>query len=178
MAPERWRPVRGYEDLYEVSDLGNVRSLNFHSTGMTRALRVQRYKYASVKLANRGQISRRLIHRLVAEAFLGPCAVGHQVNHRDGNKHNNAATNLEYCTASENRRHAFSTGLQSHHGESHNNSKLTDSDVVGIRARAAAGEHHSVIAHDFGVHKSTVSDLARGKRWPHIPFAGEGRVFH
>lgn len=102
LADEAWRPVVGFAG-YEVSDHGRVRR---SSSG--RILRGRRScKYLSVCLSIHGQVQQKLIHRLVAEAFLGPVPDDHQVDHLDGEKDNNRADNLEYVTGAANTARAW-----------------------------------------------------------------------
>lgn len=108
---EFWRPVKGYEGLYEVSNLGRVRSLNYNHTGKICTLKnVKQNVYLAVNLYCRGESKFKHIHRLVAETFLPnpfnlPC-----VNHKDENGLNNfvfcrldgsvdpSKSNLEWCS--------------------------------------------------------------------------------
>lgn len=117
---EEWRAVKGYEGLYEVSNLGNVRSLDhvweYVRNGVTvlnprkgKALKLQQrqHGYLCVQLHGRGGHKTRgfrtmSVHRLVAEAFI-PNPLGlPEVNHLDEDKTNNRADNLEWCTHIEN----------------------------------------------------------------------------
>ena len=102
---EEWRTIDGFEN-YEISSLGNVRSEN---KDMVR-LQHKRNGYLAVNLYNKG-MSQLLVHRLVAVAFLQNPDGLPQVNHKDGNKLNNAVENLEWCTAKGNMTHAYATGL-------------------------------------------------------------------
>ena len=70
--------------------------------------------YMQVGLSIDGKTATRYVHGLVAEAFLGLRPTGYDVNHIDGDKANNAVLNLEYCTRSENHRHAFRIGIRRH----------------------------------------------------------------
>lgn len=114
IASEEWRPVAGHEGIYSVSNLGRVRS--DRRAGNTYAgkilacpIRAGSYRYVTLG----GTPARNpLVHRLIASAFLGPVPVGKQVNHIDGIKTNNRATNLEYVTPRENMQHAMRTGLR------------------------------------------------------------------
>jgi hypothetical protein len=123
-AEESWRGVVGFADLYEVSDAGRVRRMGRAAKagrgrgGGVRLGRVltgvvNRGGYASVQLWRDGRVANKLVHVLVAEAFIGPRPHRLDVNHIDGNKRNNAAVNLEYCTRGENNAHAFRLGLRS-----------------------------------------------------------------
>lgn len=96
---EIWLPIKGFEGLYEVSNLGNVRSLNYNHTGNTNVLKPieNKYGYFQINLWKNGIRKTVLIHRLVAEAFIPnwfnePC-----INHRDENPKNNSVDNLEWC---------------------------------------------------------------------------------
>lgn len=112
-----WKPVKGYEGLYEVSDNGNVRGLA-KITGKRQipihimTSRISKFGYVMVSLCKNSKIFNASVHRLVAEAFIPnpdnlPC-----VNHIDGNKRNNTIQNLEWCSYSENNLHAYKTGLK------------------------------------------------------------------
>jgi len=121
---EIWKKVNGYEDIYEVSNFGNVRSLNHKvNTGIKnqnyvimrgRNLHIYQDKpndYKYVKLCKNNKITKKYIHRLVAIAFIPNYNDLPVVNHIDGDKENNNIDNLEWCTAQENTQHAFKTNL-------------------------------------------------------------------
>lgn len=101
-------PVKGYEGLYEVDDQGNVYSLisnRFIDSGLTTK------KYKRVCFTANGKRRFIHVHRLVAEAFIPNPLDLPQVNHKDGNKLNNHVDNLEWCSASENMKHSYDSGL-------------------------------------------------------------------
>lgn len=108
---ENWKDVIGFEDYYEVSDLGRVRN---KKTGRILKQRTREKKgYMSLELQKGGRETRKafLVHRLVAAAFLGESLL--QVNHKDFNKKNNELSNLEYVTAKDNVRHGVEGGVYS-----------------------------------------------------------------
>jgi hypothetical protein len=101
---ELWKSIEGYEGLYEISDLGNVKILErkrpngkLYKEKIMRAN--ARGNYAEVSLYKDGKATHHLVHRLVAEAFIPNPDNLPQVNHRDENKKNNCVDNLEWCTA-------------------------------------------------------------------------------
>lgn len=117
-----WKPIPLFEDRYEVSNTGLVRSLRYFGhigkTGLlkprwTNLTSKNRGKYASVRLINkiRGLDIQYRIHRLVAELFIPNPECKPEVNHIDGNTENNHYSNLEWVTSSENHKHAYNNGL-------------------------------------------------------------------
>ncbi len=123
LGAERWLPVLGYEGVYEVSDQGRVKRVGKaarHGKGRGGGARIglvlapqkQSGGYRAVQLWREGLMKRRLVHVLVALAFLGPPPERHEVNHIDGDKTRNGLTNLEYLTRSENNKHAYRIGLR------------------------------------------------------------------
>lgn len=113
-----WKPVLGYEGLYEVSNDGRVRSLDRKDRmgrdriGRELAQGNINTGYRKVDLKHNGKKSSKTVHRIVCDAFLGT-APDMWVNHKDGDKNNNHLSNLEWVTPSDNHRHAYSTGLRS-----------------------------------------------------------------
>lgn len=123
---EIWKPIAGYEGLYEVSNLGNVASLNYQNTGKRKVLALKHHSsgYVTVTLCNRGVHKNKSIHTLVARTFIDNPKNLPQVNHIDGDKTNNTVENLEWVTAKENMRHAVQNGLR----DPHNNNARFGSD--------------------------------------------------
>lgn len=107
---EIWKTIRDFSS-YEVSNKGRVRN---KKTGRIR--KPSNDRYLSVDLYRDGDFKRKSIHRLVAEAFIPRIDGKDQINHIDGDKHNNDVSNLEWCTSAENNRHAVNTGIN-HPGE-------------------------------------------------------------
>lgn len=132
---EIWKNIPEYEGLYQVSNLGNVKSINRtiiqkHSSGCDaihiykeKEIYVRKGKYLSVTLWKNNKCQRKLIHKLVAETFLNwmdykytekdydkiICKKDLIVNHKDENKYNNKVDNLEWCTYSYNNRYGENT---------------------------------------------------------------------
>lgn len=98
---EIWRDIAGYESLYQVSNKGRIKSLIAHNGTKERILKPHTigHGYLNVDLCKNGHLKKNLVHRLVAQAFIENPGNLPQVNHKDENKLNNHADNLEWCTA-------------------------------------------------------------------------------
>lgn len=110
-----WKPIKGYEGLYEVSNDGRVRRLRFtngsHDFEKVRECKqtLNTWGYMTVNLSKNGKGNTKRVHRLVANAFLGESNL--QIDHIDGNKQNNRLDNLEYVTPKENTNRAWKKGI-------------------------------------------------------------------
>lgn len=106
---ERWKDVEGYEGRYQVSDHGNVMSMNYHREGKPRLLKPGSDKdgYKQVLLYNGTGRTTARVHILVARAFLEPDPDRDQVNHKNGITSDNVWSNLEWATALEQLMHSF-----------------------------------------------------------------------
>lgn len=104
MKGEIWKPVRNYEGLYEVSNMGRVKSLNYNKTGKEKIMKGvgDGNGYLQVGLYREGKRKKCRINRLVAQAFLENPQNLPEVNHKDENKLNNCVDNLEWCSRSYN----------------------------------------------------------------------------
>lgn len=109
---EIWRDIAGYEGLYQISNLGRVKSLERNEKFCKRPETILKAflcgsGYREIILRNKDGRKPKLIHRLVAEAFIPNEEGKREVNHKDGDKLNNAASNLEWVTSSENIKHSY-----------------------------------------------------------------------
>ncbi len=166
------RVIPGYRDGYAVSDSGEVFT-RFPDNGAGPLLSDWRKKlpflhngYLVVGLWDSGHRVNRFVHRLVLEAFVGPCPTGHQASHLNGQRSDNHADNLVWSTCKENhaRKHLHGTMARgSHNGQS----KLKEPDVQKIRRRLSEGESQEAIARDFGVSQRAISAIKMGRTWSH-----------
>lgn len=168
-----WRSIAGQEGRYAVSNAGEVMSMNFKGSGLPGILKPGNCRgYHTVEI---GPDKRYTVHRLVAQAFLGPRPAGMQINHKNGIKSDNRLENLEYCTQSANMKHAFATGLQSNRGERHSQAKLSEEKVMQIRKLLGLGFKQWEIAELMGVTQPAISMVKNGGRWSHVQ-AAEGEL--
>jgi hypothetical protein len=105
---EEWKNIKGYEGLYQVSNLGRIRNKNNN----IKVNNLYKNGYLYVDLYKYGKRKRKLVHRLVAQAFIKNVNDYPQINHIDGNKKNNNAENLEWCTCSHNIKEAYRLNLR------------------------------------------------------------------
>ena len=104
---EIWKDIKGYEGLYQVSNLGRIKSFNYMNTGKEKIKTPTLQKkhpmkqggYLQTTLYKNNQSKTVVVHRLVAEAFIPNPDNLPQVNHKDHDKTNNCVDNLEWCTA-------------------------------------------------------------------------------
>lgn len=180
---EVWKDVIGYEGYYMVSDIGRIKSLErrvywtMPSGAPANRLHPERikcqyfagsrreYHYACFNVD--GVKETRIVHRMLLEAFVGPCPTGMQACHNDGNPTNNTLTNLRWDTVSNNHadKKLHGTYLK---GETAAGAKLTEQDVRDIRVRLAAGDKHIDIADDYPCTRDNISAINTGKSWRHV----------
>lgn len=112
---EIWKDIQGYEGLYQVSNLGRVRGIKRNSILKPWTVRGG---YLSVNLCKNNLVKKRVVHRLVAEAFIDNPENKPEINHISGNKLDNSISNLEWCTREENIQHSWDEGLRENVRES------------------------------------------------------------
>lgn len=172
--PETWRPVVGWEGVYDVSSLGRVRRVKSYNNRRCGVINPQpnHFGYPQSSLADGSRRRTVRIHCLVAAAFLGPKPSGMEINHKNGIKTDNRTRNLEYVTHSENGLHAFRVLLRppvSNKGQAAGRAKLTDDQVRQIRSRyAAGGVTQQVLADQFGVNQTMIGFIVRRANWTHL----------
>ena len=177
MSNEVWKPIVGYEGLYEISNLGVIKSLRrtvnkgkCHRTWGEHFIKygVDGCGYFRTNLAKDGVNKTFKVHRLVAEAFIPNPNNLPEVNHKDGNKQNNCVDNLEWCDRHHNMKHAVNIGLKKLHGEFNPGHKLTSEQVEFIK-QSYIPRHPEfgavALGKRFGVHRKTISRITTNKNW-------------
>ena len=159
MEKEVWKNIKGYEGMYQISNYGSVKSLYKHKT-----MRLFRDKdgYLLVGLFKEGKSKSFRVHRLVIDAFIGT-SEGMETNHKDFNRQNNKASNLEVVTHKENVKHSLGNMRSA---ENKRNAKVTANQVREIRNLYASGKHtQKELGKRFGLKRTAVSDIVNFKSW-------------
>lgn len=155
---EIWKTIKDYESLYEVSNLGRVRS---KKTNKIMAMYKQNKGYYCLSLSYKSKTYHPTIHRLVAEHFLPKIEGMNQVNHIDGDKSNNTVANLEWCNQRLNYNHGMKNFLYSHN-ENHYFAKLTNEQVKCIPEFYRLGFIRATIAKILNIESSSLEAIENG----------------
>lgn len=162
---EIWKEIKDYP-LYQVSNLGRVKSLRF---GKERIIKggIDTRGYSMMNLTGNNCRESVLTHRLVAKAFIPNLENKPNVNHINGIKTDNRVENLEWCTQRENVIHAFENGLCSDKkGVNNGRAIVTEHQVLEIRK--ISGKSTAQIARDYGLTWDCVCKIRKRKTWVHI----------
>lgn len=180
---EEWRPCKEVDGLMEVSNLGNVRTIERVTpvygrsrNGIKQGSFTQRRPakvlspcltkrgYLEIAIMHLGTRKKFRVHRLVASAFVDGYFEGASIDHMDGNKLNNRADNLEWVTLSENTRRQWESGLVDLRGDLAPGAKLTNLQAHAIAVLYDNNFPPSQLAEWFGVSTACVAKIANGKR--------------
>lgn len=173
MKEEKWVDCYGFKG-YEVSNLGGVRSkdridsIGRLKKGVKRKLKLKKTGYMHVNLSSASSVKTISVHRLIASSFICPPPfAGAQVNHKDGDKQNNAVENLEWVTGAQNQKHAIDTGLKAI--KTGYESKKTQ--YTTIAKNIITGDEFEIVGkkmmQELGFDQSCISGCATGKQVSH-----------
>jgi len=169
---EEWKDISEFEG-YEVSNFGNIRSINRTCVGRPGVTKgkllkpfINRRGYLEVNLFENSKSTPKIIHRLVAKAFIPNLENKPQVNHIDGNKLNNRVDNLEWMSNSENQKHAYSLGLQpTKAGEKNGRATLTNDTVTILKELYNSGKSVKEVAKVMNISLSKIRQIIYGSSW-------------
>lgn len=175
---EEWKPVINFEDRYEVSSFGLIRSIPFLKNSRNNhgeysfmekggILKPSKTKdnYFFVSLCRDKYEKRVRVHRLVAEHFLLNPDNLPQINHIDGNKQNNHISNLEWCSAQHNVIHSYKLGLASNKEERHPSTVLTHEKVFRMAEMRYGGYSYKQISEELDLKYATVWSVINRRNW-------------
>lgn len=170
---EKWKPVIGMEQWFEVSSHGRIRSHDHYATrgkhtqfvpGRLLTQHPNKWGYLCVTANRHGKRVRIKVHRAVAEAFVDGFFSGATVDHLDGHKRHNHASNLEWVTNAENASRMRRDGRGVGYGENHPLSRYTDRDIALMRKARDIGMSNAMIARAFRASDGYVSQILSQKR--------------
>lgn len=170
---EIWKSVFGWENYYEVSNYGRVRSLKRKVGNRTCGNRIlipqsSIWGYLRVGLCKDGKMILKTIHRIVAEAFLPNIENKPVVHHKNSIRTDNRLENLQWATVSENTLYAQDTE-SNWRGQNHTGSKLTDEQVLDIRNTYEYRKNsYTQLAKKYNVSKGLIALIVRREAWKHI----------
>ena len=186
---EIWKDIEGAEGLYKISNYGRVKTnkkrigenseIEFVDKILKGALTKLGYNRTKVCYRN-GKFKMFSTHRLVAKHFIPNPDNKPEINHIDGIKTNNHVSNLEWCTRSENMKHAVQLGLRSiteyqrkrisetHNGELSTFAKLKECDILNIRNLFVEGMSYAKISKLYPVNAGAIRCIVLGQTWKHV----------
>lgn len=177
---EHWKDIPDYEGLYQVSDQGNVRSLDritiYKSKhGKTsqrmqkgRILKPSMYEYPIVMLSKQGSPSPHYVHRLVWSVFICPIPSDEEINHENGIKTDCRLSNLMCGSRSYNAKHAQRIGLKKNIGEENPNAKFSKEIIIKARALRENGCTYANIGNRLNMTEGNARFICSRKTWKSV----------
>lgn len=176
---EEWVSILGYEGLYMVSDLGRIKSIfrQVHGLGgKTHSFpekllshQIDKFGYHRVPLRKNSKAKYFSVHRLVARHFISNPFNLPQVNHKKGNKSDNRATELEWCTASQNKKHSYDEFNHARmRGERNGMTKITPEIIQSVKEAYKQLQSFNLTGKLFGISNTHAWRIVRNKTWEHL----------
>ena len=162
---ETFKGIEGYENLYEVSSCGRIRSLK-RSIIMKQYF--DKYGYKRISLSKEGEKKSWFIHRLVAMTFIKNPKNLPEVNHKNSRRDDNNVPNLEWTTHSQNIIHSYMHGNASQLGENNTNAKCTNNIAEQVKVLKSLGFSSHDIAKLIGMSYKIVYRIYSDRSWKHI----------
>jgi hypothetical protein len=181
---EQWKDIIGYENIYQASTFGRIKSMKRRRVGRTNISTLVKERirkqslcegYLKLTLHKSGKITKKYVHILIAETFIPNPDNKPEVNHLKkapcGTKMNtldNRVESLMWSTRGENMKYGYDFGFKCAKGENNGQSKLTTIQVLEIRAIGKYRNYTKELSVKYGVGEKYISDIMNRKRWTHI----------
>lgn len=168
---EIWKDITGYIGLYMVSNWGRIKRLIGKGCRQERILKLSKDSdgYLIVHLSKNNNKKLCKVHQLVLKTFVGPCPVGMEGCHNNGNPSDNFVGNLRWDTKKENCKDRKNHGNERNQNGSKNNmAKLNDDKIINIRKLSSKGKSDGEIAKLIGVCRQTINNIVNYKTWKHV----------
>ena len=164
---EIWKDIVGYQGLYKISSLGRVNSYHRNKEKILSA--TYSVGYLRVGLSKNGDCEIKLLHRLLAMAFIPNPNNKPHINHINSVRDDNRLENIEWCTPKENVNHAIAKGRLNKKGEKCNLAKLKSNIVLEIREKYKTTKTtYRKLGIKYNLHYTTIGLIVNNKRWKHI----------
>lgn len=169
---DKYKTIKSFPS-YSISESSSIVSRNeYHNRISYLKSRKRKDGYHVISLSKNNNPKYFYLHRLVAEHFVPNPENKKYVNHKDGDKSNNHASNLEWCTASENSQHAIDNEMYkppSFKGEEHGMCKITPDIVRSIRALYGGGNYtQKKLSKLYGLGQTQIGRIVRRESWSHV----------
>lgn len=168
---ERWQAIEGTNSRYFISTFGRLITVAWKGTDQTRVMKpaLDANGYLRTMIIQNGRTRTVKMHRLVAQAYLPNPLNSPEVNHKSMTKDDNRVENLEWATGKQNVQHAFKTSGRTMQGTKAPNAKLTEAQVLEIRAKYVPRLYSATrLAKEYSVSQPTVKAILQRRHWKHI----------
>lgn len=164
---EEWKDIKGYEGIYQISNTGKIKSLNYRGNGIERMLQPTKNKdgYLQIKLYKNKKYILKTIHKLVAENFIDIPKL--EVNHLNGIRDDNNVNNLEWCTHAENERYSWKTLGKKRESKHKNKIKRNLKPIIQYDEKhnyIKMWESASQAGKELKIRQNKISECCTGKR--------------
>ena len=146
---------------YLIKEDGSI----LNKDGTVKTLKVTPKGYLHSSFYYNGKLTTHLIHRLVAEAYYGPCPKGLEVDHKDNDRQNNHKDNLRYVTKAVNNQKSYTSGNRDVSGENNANSKYSEEEIHNLIRLRNQGFSYGKLVAMTGINKGTVAKVAKGHHY-------------
>lgn len=171
MTNEIWKDVIGYSGLYQVSNMGRIKSLLFNKEKFLKPWK-RKAGHFLVNLYINKKSKTFYLHKLIMEAFIGPCPDGLEVRHLDGNGTNNILSNLKYGTRTENVRDAIKHGTfkgpPKQLGSKNFRATVNEKQVIKVKKLLNNNFSVAQISKILNIKNYIISSIKKGDTWKHI----------